>query len=148
MGIKSIISNLYKGELVYNKDSEMYYEKAQEYYSEEQCMQFDQYFGARDEVSENGASNFFLENVMTFSEVKKYKGIRLADLDEREHKEAVENIISQIHQFEINPVGYEVKKDAVIFCWYVLPFLRAFPDYVILLPDYMEDIVGGDLNDQ
>lgn len=148
METEKIISEFYKGKLVFREDLDKYYENAQKYYSEETCKKLDQCIGSRKEVSEKGKSNFFLENVTTFSEVKKYKGINLADMNAMEHRKAVESIINQISEFDINPVGYEVKKDAVVFCWYVMPVLRAFPDYVILLPEYFDHLFGGEFNEE
>ncbi|MDA1558217.1 hypothetical protein PDK45_25135 [Bacillus cereus] len=116
-----------------------FYENEKKHYSEKVCTELDSSFGSLKQNSENGVSNFFLENITTFSEVRKYKGKQLVDMDEVEHAATVKNIFDQLENFDVTPIAYEVKKDAVLLCWYVLPVLRAFNDYGILLPDYMDD---------
>lgn len=114
---------------------EPFYEKAKKNYNEELWNDWDSFFGR----SEGNKSKFLLENVTTFSEVRKYDGKCLVDMDENEHAEAVESIFEQLKKFDVTPIAYEVKKDSVILCWYVLPVLRPFNDYGILLPDYLDD---------
>lgn len=114
---------------------EPFYEKAKQSYTEENWNDWDSVFGR----SEGKESKFLLENVTTFSEVRKYNGKSLVDMNEVEHASTVKNIFDKLERFEVTPIAYEVKKDSVLLCWYVLPVLRPFNDYGILLPDYLDD---------
>ncbi|WP_223553881.1 hypothetical protein [Lysinibacillus sphaericus] len=144
MKTSEIITKYYKGDLVVLKKHEAYYKLAQQLYTEDKCKELDTAFGTSEHNSENGISNFSLENVTTFSEVKKYQGKLLIEMDETEHSVVVKNIIDQLGQFDVSPIGYEIKKEAVVLCWYVLPVLRAFNDYSVLLPDYTDDFLGDE----
>lgn len=121
-------------------ERETFYEKAQQSYSKKVWSEWDSVFGR----SENRMSDFFLENVTTFSEVRTYNGKCLVDMDETERAATVESIFEQLEKFDVTPIAYEVKKDSVLLCWYVLPVLRPFNDYGILLPDYLDNFKMDD----
>ncbi|MGE8052879.1 hypothetical protein ACQKOD_02745 [Bacillus mycoides] len=126
--------------LVIPKEHELFYERAKQCCSEEKWKEFDSCFGVSEQNSENGVSDFFMENVTTFSEISKYKGKLLVDMGEIEHTAAVKSIFEQLENFEVTPIAFEVKKEAVVLCWYVLPALKAFNDYGILLSDYLDEV--------
>lgn len=110
-------------------EGEPFYENERQHYSEKTYTELDSSFGSLKQNSEKGLSNFFLENMTTFSEVRKYKGKQLVDMDEVEHAATVKNTFDQLENFDVTPIAYEVKKDAVLLYRHVLPVLRAFNDY-------------------
>ncbi|OXS60820.1 hypothetical protein B0G93_10797 [Bacillus sp. V-88] len=60
-----------------------------------------------------------LKNLTAFAEITRYKETLLADMAKEERDEVTHQIINHLEEFEVKPIGYEIKENSIVLAWHL-----------------------------